>query len=273
MNSNRFLVQCKIEELIGCYDPENLTSYLADFKSFEINNSNINALELSLKEDSKALYYKGILSIFEALNGIFSGRHSWPIIQLYYATYYLLRCALATQSIAIAKCKGVFSLKIALGQKPNKLDSKDARGEHPILIKAYENLASSHDVLLSNKIDNSTVYAWLMDKRNLVNYRYREFIEPDVSVIYPNLFDSMSAKSQILTYLNDNIPIYPFDPDHSCVATPLKLAQYVSNRLIGYAGNLGINERKKSVLNSILNRAKLSDIDALVHLHSPSASL
>ena len=99
MSSDRFKVQVAIEKEIGCSDPSQLTAQKGHFKqkiqAITVTGNLLSSLELAAAADASDTYFKALLSIAEALDGIARGTHSWAIVKLYYSVFYLLRCKMA----------------------------------------------------------------------------------------------------------------------------------------------------------------------------------
>ena len=125
MNFDRFRVQTFIEEDLGCKDIKECNSYSEQFKSFKVNSTNKENLLSALKEDCADLYFNGVLSLAEGINGLYNNRHSWSVIKIYYAVFYLLKCSHGTNKIAFLKNKGIYTLKIDDNELPIKRDKKN----------------------------------------------------------------------------------------------------------------------------------------------------
>lgn len=239
MNFDRFRVQAAVELDIGCTDLTKWGSYLAKFKAYEVTELRCKELTIDLKKDAADIYFKALFSLSDAINGIYHGRHSWAAIKIYYSVFFLLRCSLATNKFAFLKNNGIYTLKIAKGEKPErrdcgKLSGERVTGDHKTTIFTFISLFKDTDILQSNHVENKVVYEWLMELRNQINYRERTFTEPVNKYFFSSLFDRGKIKNQIETYLNDELFVYCFDIDHCSLAAPLKLAAIVREQLFDF---------------------------------------
>ncbi|GAB3216220.1 hypothetical protein GCM10027295_18760 [Pseudaeromonas pectinilytica] len=179
---------------IGCTDLTKWGSYLAKFEAYEVTELRCKELTVDLKKDAADIYFKALFSLSDAINGIYHGRHSWAAIKIYYSVFFLLRCSLATNKFAFLKNNGIYTLKIAKGEKPErrdcgKLSGERVTGDHKTTIFTFISLFKDTDILQSNHVENKVVYEWLMELRNQINYRERTFTEPVNKYFFSSLFD------------------------------------------------------------------------------------
>ncbi len=258
MSSDRFRVQTSIESLLGCNDLNDWAIYKGAFENFVITTSNQSLLSNDLESDSIDLFFNGAYSLGEMIKAIFDGRHSWATVKGYYATFYLLKSSFGANKIAIVKNKGIYSLKISVGEKPEKRDKgkymgSEIRGDHKTTIATYVKLYSSLDPLQTNTVQGEIVYDKLMSIREEVNYRARCFTEPNQGYYFPSLFSKDSFLTQIEHYINDSQFIYCFQEDHYALAAPIKLFSKVKQELSISCGRIYENEIKKNELRKLLN--------------------
>lgn len=271
MNFERFRVQSAIEREIGCTDLTKWNSYLEAFKEYKVVDSNRETLLSELRKDSADIYFKAILSLAEAINGLCEGRHSWSAIKLYYAVFFFLRCSLATDKYAFLKNKGIYTLKLVNNESPERRDQGKHQGErisgdHKTTIVTYINLFRDSDILQSNTVDGKNIYEWLMELRNQINYREREFTEPVNKYFFDSIFDKKKIKRQIETYLNDDY-VYCFDKDHCSLAAPLKLAQTVRGQLYSFIEFEPISRDKQAEIEKLLKGSQLNKSEIFKSLY------
>lgn len=267
MSFDRFRVQTSIESQLGCNNPNNWGSYKTIFEAFEITTSNQSLLSNDLKLDSLDLFFNGAYSLGEALQAIYNGRHSWAVVKSYYATFYLLKSSFGANNLALVKNTGIYSLKISLGEKPEKRDKgkhngSDIRGDHKTTIATYVKLFSNTDKLQSNTIHGELVYDKLMSIREEVHYRARCFTEPNQNYYYPTLFNKSAFINQVDAYITDDQYVYCFQEDHYALAAPIKLFSNVKDELMNTFGAIYGDDSKKTQLK------KLLDFDRSKKLHS-----
>lgn len=235
MSSDRFQVQIEIEKIIGCPDPSQLGLHKARFKG-EIANISISGGQLSTlipaaKADASSTFFKALLSIVEALEGLTRGGHSWAVVKLYYSAFYLLRCKMAAMGHVFFKCAGtIYSVELKKNAVPierskGKFAGSEVRGDHKTIMATYIDRLGTLDILLTNKIGAESVFEWMMSAREDVHYRKPTFSEPVSGFFYGDLFTEAGLAPWINKYLNDPNVIYCFLAEHCCLATPLVLAR------------------------------------------------
>ncbi len=263
MSFDRYRVQSVVELDIGCTDITKWKSYLHHFKDYEVTESRREKLLVELKSDASDLYFKAIFSLADAINGLSHGRHSWAVIKVYYAVFFLLRCSLATRNIAFLKNNGIYTLNLEKGEKPRRRDNgkhlgEKVSGDHKTTIVTFMSVFSETDILLTNTVNGKCVYDWLMELRNQVNYRERTFAEPNNKYFFSSLFDRARLKDQIEVYLNDEISVYCFDEDHCALAAPLKIATIVRRQLFEFIDFEPIELVKKNEITKLISEANLT---------------
>lgn len=227
---NRSKVQIELEKIINCPKKEELKQFKKDFLEIQITHSNRATLIDLLKEDSKGTFFKGVYSLCEAINNIFSGRYSWAVVKLYYSSFYLMKTFLATKNCAFVKCDGFYVLELNVGCKPNIINGRG--GEHPKTINEYVKRMENIDRLLSNKIDgeDKSIYDYLRDMREIVNYRDVSFSEPE------NKYFLGVKKENIKEYIEDDTLVFCTQSPHCLLAAPLQLAKTVNSELSTFLG-------------------------------------
>ena len=131
-------------------------------------------LKSALIEDGKDLYYKGLLSLSEAIQSMYHRLFSWATVKAYYSIFYFLRSSLALRGYSLVRNKSIYLLLIKSGISPVKKSSHNYRNDHVSVINIYRDLYSNSDILQSNNIDGINPYEWMMEKRNQINYRQRQ---------------------------------------------------------------------------------------------------
>lgn len=272
MSFDRYRVQSAVELDIGCTDLAKWKSYLHVFKDYEVTESRQEQLLVELKKDASDLYFKAVFSLADVINGLLHGRHSWAVIKVYYSVFFLLRCSLATKNIAFLKNNGIYTLSLEKGEKPKRRDTgrhmgERVSGDHKTTIVTFMSVFSETDILLTNTVNETNVYDWLMELRNQVNYRERAFTEPNNKYFFSTLFDKSRLKQQVETYLNDDTSVYCFDEDHCALAAPLKLITNVREQLFEFIDFEPIEPIKKSEIEKLISETKLIQSEAFKNIY------
>lgn len=239
MSSDRFQVQVEIENIINCSNPSELGLRKAHFKGeiaqISISDNQLLVLTSAAESDASGTFFKAMLCIVEALEGLTRGGHSWAVVKLYYSTFYLLRCKMAGMGHIFFKCAGtIYSVELKKGATPierskGKFAGSEIRGDHKTVLATYINNFGNRDILLTNKIDTKSVFEWMMSAREDVHYRKPTFSEPISDIFYNDLFNETGLALWINKYLNDPQVIFCFLSQHCCLATPLVLARDALN--------------------------------------------
>lgn len=227
INFNRNRAQVAFENFVGITSSEDLLNKKDDFKQHCLTNAEVQQLSYEIKQDAIDFFYNGTLSFAEGIDSIFQKRFSWATVKLYYSIYYLIRASLAVKGFAVLRCKSMYRLKIDVGEKPFNTTNKRYNTTHEGTLNHYRDLFGASDRLLSNKIDDLDVYEWMMNAREIVNYRCSSFMEPDCLDIW-NLFseyvDDGTLVSELENIKNDNY-VKCFQEEYAVVAIPIKRMQ------------------------------------------------
>ena len=147
-NSNRHQFQEVLENYLGCPDPSQLKSYKSAFESIAVSESLSHDLTNALEQDVRSTYFKAAISIAEAMASIRKGHHSWAVIKLYYASFYLVRVAYAVRGYGIFRCGTLYTLHVSKTSQPIK---RAGKGDHKVILNAFIKDYESSELLLSNK--------------------------------------------------------------------------------------------------------------------------
>jgi hypothetical protein len=223
-------------------------------------------LSQDLFEDAKDFYFKGVLSVSEAINAIDRKLFSWATVKLYYSIYYFLRASLASQNIVVLRNKNLYHLKALEGEIPQKSPAKNKASTHESTIAIAKQIIGLSDILLSNDIDGMSSYEWLKDKRERINYREREFHDPNS----PDFLQTISERELhklIDLYVNDDAFIYCFQEDHATLALPIKRWILTREDLLKIKLSLVLTDDKNDLIKNLLtvNGKELTSLISLVN--------
>ena len=152
-SSDRHLVQLAIEDEIGCYGSDKLPQFVSQFESFAVSNRNKKTISDHLRQDMVCCFKKGVLSLFQGISGLESGRKSWALIKLYYSMFYFLRASLAADGCAVVRCKSMYTLDLEIGGRPVKKTGARFRGDHLSVANIFIDRYVDSDILLTKKIE------------------------------------------------------------------------------------------------------------------------
>ncbi len=176
----------------------------------------------SIPIDLQEYFYKGIISLAEAFEGISSKHFSWATVKLYYATFYLLRASLLSKEICFLRAgRDLFYLKVKFSEF---FCSTGDNTDHKSTIKTQKSLIGSADILLTNQIEGTDSYDWLIRKREEINYREVAFHEPSCPDCWAVLQSDISSLGleHTIRKLLDDFSVYCFLADYAVLALPLQ---------------------------------------------------
>ncbi|MCH7827643.1 MAG: HEPN domain-containing protein [Bacteroidetes bacterium] len=265
MSFLRGRAQLRCEEYLNCTGRlDNWKS--SDFKNFKLSKIHATQLSQDLLEDSIDLYFKGLLSLSEAINSISRFYYSWATVKLYYSVFYFIKATLASKGIALIRQKSLFYLFAREGKKPIKKNNKKYTSDHSGTINYYQDIFKN-DFLLTNRIGDETVYEWLMKRREQVQYRERVFHEPNTPSFWNHIvkkINEISLNNIIQEYIDDNY-ILSFQEEHACLAVPIKRALLSQKDLedAGLKTSLNKDQKKRIINLLIVNKKPLPIIQTL----------
>ncbi|WP_454802229.1 hypothetical protein [Mucilaginibacter phyllosphaerae] len=255
MSFERFRAQLVCEDLMGCTSFDDF--FNSDFDAFSLTKASSFVYNAALKDDANDLYFKGILSLTEGINGYYHKQYSWAIIKCYYSIFYFLRSELALKDIGLIRHRVIYYLEAQDGAMPITKGKKGSKrnlysGDHKATINYYKDLFSS-DILLSQEIEDLNAYEWLMKKREQINYQERTFNEPN----YPQFLlfiDQEITKGnfdELIKEIIDDEYVKTFQPEYASIAIPIKRALLTYESFVNNGYNLTIQKSKLDFLKSI----------------------
>lgn len=233
INFDRNNSQVMYESFIGA-DAESLLDKKEEFKNHRLTYEEKELLRDALKTDTLNFFYNGVLSFAEGIDAAFNKRFSWATVELYYSLYYLIRASMASKGIAMLRCKSMYRLFARTGEKPFSTGNKKYNTTHEGTISHYKDLFGQSDILLSNNIEDQDVYQWMMNAREIVNYRSAVFPEPDCLDIWDYFSQSIDEGNftNVLEQLENDPYIMCFQEEYAVIAIPIKrLQQTISDML------------------------------------------
>lgn len=257
MSSNRHRFQEVLENHLGCPDPSQLKSYKPAFEAVVVDDDLSGKLTRALALDAGSTYYKAALSLVEAMTSIHRGYHSWAVVKLYYASFYLVRFAFAVRSVGIFRCATLYTLSTIQGSKAVR---RSGKGDHKTILDAFIKDYENTEKLLSNKINNEYTFRWIMDRRETVHYRDATFNEPSLLHFDKSLSSGDLAK-WISIYLNDRSYVYCFLESHACLAIPLIFCHELLEEAAAAGLTNLLTADQKNVIFALLEDAGASQVE------------
>lgn len=236
INFDRNRTQLLYESLIGVNGPDELLSKRDAFKNYTLKSNDIVLLKSTLKNDAIDFFNSGIISFSEGIDAIFQRRFSWATIKLYYSIFYMIRASMASKGVALLRCGSMFRLIIRVAEKPYNTGNKKYHTTHQGTISHYKDLFAQDDKLLSNKIDEKEAYDWMLEIREIVNYRAVTFKDPeclDVWERFSSAIDNNSIGDLLLLLENDSDYVYCLQEEYAVVGIPIKC---VSKTIADFVG-------------------------------------
>ena len=120
-------------------------------------------------------------------------------------------------------------------------------------------------MLLSNNIDNTDVYHWMMKKREEVNYKDLDFHDPSAPDFWSELNNEIEIhgiRTTIDKMVNDNW-LYCFQDEYAILGIPTKRIILTVNEIHRQGRQLEILEEKKQLIDSMSTILSENSVQAL----------
>ena len=255
LNSERHQSQVYIENLLGCSDPKDLKQFEAEIDALILSDETALDLNHNRKIDIVALFEKSLLAYASAISDIETGQKLWPIVKLYYATYYSVRAELLAKNIVVFRAHKVFTITPQKDAKLERFNNKE-KSDHSLTFELAKRKLGERDILQSNSIDEVNCYEWLMAKRNWYQYKRREAMDISENFIFKSLKNNIS--DDITLFIQDDTPIYCFSPESACLAIPTKRIQLTHKNLQKL--HLKVRDEFKSQLENAIKEKAASTV-------------
>lgn len=260
MHSERLSLQTLVELKVGCTSIEKWVSYKQQLETLVIGEGFYPDASSAIRGDAASLLHKGLLSLVGAYQDLVANHRSWAIVKLYYSLFYTVRARLCLRLHGLVrnKCWYHFDLNVpsCTGVKLNRRDRY--RNDHEAALHLYEDLFVASDPLLSNTVEGTKPFEWMMELRNTANYRLARF--PDPGFPSDTLGGiTLTGRGSLDQAISDNIGdaghILLFQPEHAWLALPIKM-------IISAYGELNVQHHRISL-----------SIEQLQHTNDAIASL
>lgn len=250
-NFNRVRTQLFVEKRIGCPSVDSIKQYTDSFSSYNLASSDVDPIKQLALKDGTDFYFKGFLSLAQALLDIDHGLHSWAVPKLYYSLFYFIRSSFCFHDYSIIRTyQRIFVLKLRANEKLEKYNQGKQTGDHKLTFVAWRKIIGpGKDILLDNSVDDIETYVWMMRAREMIQYKQRSFEEPSLSAFFQN-YNEKSLGEWIDIYLNDDVPVFCFNSEHACLAIPLKRAMLSHQDMLGRHKDM--TNAQKLVLKTLL---------------------
>lgn len=216
-----------------------------------------------LTDEIAPYYYKALLSYMESVTALDNKLFSWATVRLYYSVFYSIKAYLACEDIAILRAeRKLFYVKAKENETIKRCDdTTDHKGTILTLEKIYKN----SDMLLSNNINNMSVYQWMMKKREEVNYRDLDFHDPSAPDFWSevnNEIEQYGIKAVVDKMVNDSW-LYCFQDEYAILGIPTKRIILTVDEICRKGIQLDISEEKKQLIDSMSVILSENSIEAL----------
>ncbi|UNP88786.1 hypothetical protein MNZ22_20530 [Aeromonas encheleia] len=253
MNFEKYKCQEFMENSIGHTDP---ASFKIAIESYRLTQAHLEQLKGLSVHDARSLFYKALLSFMEATYAILNNHSSWSIVKLYYSVFYSLRVIIFLSGHVFFKdgMGNIYTLELKTGSAPQKVNNGRVRGDHKCTIKAYKTIHQNNDILNTNDIDGKNVFEWIMEYRELVNYRVSSFIEPDYGYdVIPRLEKNSDFFDTLIdNYLGADYLAFCFDINNSIYATPIVLLSKSRDLIRVIDNTLPLSDEKIGVIDNLV---------------------
>lgn len=228
MSFERLAFQSWMESHLGCRDLNRWESYRQKVEQCLITADSLPAAVNALDQDAASLLHKGLLSFIGACNDLGLNNRSWAIVKLYYSLFYTIRARLCSRRHGLVRNRSWYYFDInSSGSAAARLNGRRGRyrNDHECVLHLYEDIFSSSDILISNLVDGSQPFSWLMELRNIANYRLARFPDPEFPLDVTakiGLVDASMLEKIIDNNISDSRHILLFQPEYAWIAIPMK---------------------------------------------------
>ena len=216
-----------------------------------INHQQANDLSELLEEEILYYYYKALLSYAESIPAIENRLFSWATVRLYYSVFYAIKSFLASKNVAIVRAeRRLFYIEA----KENSYFKRcDDNTDHKGTILTFCKLFGGNDILLSNNIEDITVYQWMMNKREEINYKDIEFHDPNPPEFWNeiNKYIVENGVSRLIDVLVADNWIYCFQEDFAVLGIPTKRLLLTSSEIKRKNLKYSIPRKKREFIESM----------------------
>ncbi|WP_168121268.1 hypothetical protein [Paenibacillus sp. HB172176] len=266
MNFERFEGQKTGESIFGASNVMDWKKVKAkDIKGKVLNQVEARKLKEALLVDSKGFYYKGVISLGEAIFSISRRQYSWATVKLYYSLFYMLRASLACNGYGFLR--NFRDLYYYNAKENEKFLIPEDKTDHKGTIKLFIKIYAFDDKLQTNNINGENPYLWLMEKREMINYKSNTFVEPGIPDFWNEINESIkddNLNRWLNRYIYDKSFIYCFLEEHACLALPLKRLLLTQKDMIAACQSTILSTDQQEYIKKILpSRRKKKDLDFL----------
>jgi hypothetical protein len=195
----------------------NFLPYLVSSPKF-LSSSDAQNLSNALNKDAEGYLYNGILSLGTGIKSILNENYGWATVKLYYSVFYLARTLLGVNDIGIVyDGSKPFSIISQAGEQLRKRKGNT----HELVLDLFREYFSGH-VMLSNQINSQDPLKWLMEQRELMNYKSAVMPDPNLPKLYKELISNGTVRQWLSTYFSDDREFYTFSETHACLAYPFR---------------------------------------------------
>lgn len=228
MSFERLAFQSWMEGHLGCRDLNRWESYRQKIEECLITTDSLPVAVNALDRDAASLLHKGLLSFSGACNDLALNNRSWAIVKLYYSLFYTIRARLCSRRHGLVRNKSWYHFNVnSSGSAAIRLNGRRDRyrNDHECALHLYEDIFENSDILIGNQVEGLPPFAWMMELRNIANYRLARFPDPEFPLDVTaklGLVDASMLEKIINDNISDSAHILMFQPEHAWIAIPMK---------------------------------------------------
>jgi hypothetical protein len=234
MSFERLAFQSWMEGHLGCRDLTRWESYRQKIEECLITTDSLPIAISALDHDATSLLHKGLLSFIGACNDLSLNNRSWAIVKLYYSLFYTIRARLCFRRHGLIRNKSWYHFDVNSSDSAAiRLNGKRDRyrNDHECALHLYEDIFANSDILISNMVEGSAPFSWMMELRNIANYRLARFPDPEFPLdltVKLGVVDASTLEKIIDDNISDSTHVLMFQPEYAWIAIPMKqiLAAY-----------------------------------------------
>lgn len=198
-----------------------------------LTSSEASSLNSALRSDAYSYFHSSCISLADAIRGLEKDFFSWTTVKSYYSCFYSIRAILAINGIGIiydTKTNQNKNTPYVISATAGSCLIKGKGTTHKFTIDLFSR-HFSNDPIVNHQIDTKPPLLWLMEQREIANYRNAKFVEPTVPQHFSGIKSIKNVQQAFSSYVNDTADVYTFDKDHAIMALPIKLINKIKSHI------------------------------------------
>ena len=199
------------------------------FNRYTIDSHSASVLKGIAREDARRYTYNAVVSLLNAIGGLYTQQAAWAVTKLYYCAFYIGRASLCRTDLVIfhaPKPNGgghtQYEMIIRAGEKATIVSRPPST--HKLVARRFREVGYPN-FMSALEVNGQDPYLWLMEQREYWQYRAARFPDPDMPVLLARI-DIKKIQRLIQEYELDAKGLFLSDPEHALLAIPFRLVTW-----------------------------------------------